>query len=101
MRYFESDTESLTSALSVVSMERWRQMQRQFPAMVQDTGSRVFLPVYRRVMSQFRGGTLDWDDVQMEADLEHIGEMVGVGLDWRPEEFFGFRPEIPTGMLDA
>lgn len=99
--HIEADTESLTKALSIVSMERWRQMQQHFPGLVQDTGSRVFLPVYSRMMSQFQGGTLDWDDDEVEENLEKIGKMAGVGLDWQPEEFFGFRPEIPTGLLDA
>ncbi|ERS94966.1 hypothetical protein HMPREF1624_08678 [Sporothrix schenckii ATCC 58251] len=99
--HFEFDTESLTIALSCVIHERWRRMQTEFPAMTQPSSGTLCLPVYTRMMGQCHGGILDWDDPAMEAYCARIGEMIGLNLDWRPEEsFFRSRPEIPTGLLN-
>ncbi|CAK7230333.1 hypothetical protein SCUCBS95973_007536 [Sporothrix curviconia] len=98
---FEFDTESLTLSLSCVIHERWRRMQTEFPAITQPSSGALCLPVYTRMMGQCCGGILDWDDPATEAECARIGEMTGLGLDWRREEsFFRSRPEIPTGLLN-
>lgn len=97
--HFEFDTESLSSALSCVGLERCRRAQAKVPAL-SPLGS-LCLPLYSRIVGERGGGILDWEDSEAEEGCWRIGEMTGFGLDWRPEEpFIHHRPEISTGLLD-
>ncbi len=96
---FEFDTESLGSALSYVSFERYNRTQAEFPSTIA-TNSFVCLPMYSRSSDNCVGGILDWDDSEAEEECLRFGEMTGHGLDWRSEPFIHHRLEIPTVLLD-
>ncbi|CAK7272194.1 hypothetical protein SEPCBS57363_005008 [Sporothrix epigloea] len=93
----ESDMNSLTVALACVNRERWLHMLVTFPAYQPSTGG-LYLPIYTRTMGQYRGGILNWDDPAIEAECAAVGEMTGLGLDWRPEP--RSRAILQPGLLD-
>lgn len=102
--HFEADTESLSCALQCVVSERWRQMIFSGAASGSSSyplNNALYVPVFGRVAGKSGGGILDWADPKAEADCLAVGEMTGLGLDWRPDEAnIRTRPELPTGMLN-
>lgn len=94
---FESDTQSLGSALECVTFERYRRAEAEFPSAVA-----LWLPMYSRAFGEGDGGILDWGSAEAEQECANMGEMTGLNLSWRSEEaFIHHRPEIPTGLLDV
>ncbi len=100
--HFESDTESLSRALSCVAMERYRLPPAGAMLPLLDPTHNPFSPLYSRCDS-LRGGILDWEDARTEAALASCDEMAGFGLDCRPEEPYLVhrRPEMPPGLLEC
>lgn len=94
---FESDTQSLGSALECVTFERYRRAETQFPSAVA-----LWLPMYSRAFGEGHGGILDWGSTEAEEECAKMGEMTGLNLSWRSDEaFIHRRPEIPPGLLDV
>ncbi|CAK7265943.1 hypothetical protein SEPCBS119000_001769 [Sporothrix epigloea] len=99
--HLEIDTESLSIALASVCRERWLRILSMSPAIPTSSGA-LCLSDHRRSMDQCRGGILNWDDPAIEAESARVGEMTGLGLDWRPEKPTLFsRPMLPTGLLNV
>jgi hypothetical protein len=96
---FELDIESLSSAIARIDAERCIEATTTSEAM--NFFERLIgLPPFTNASGMMVGGILDLDDAEAEVDVHGIGEMTGLGLDWRPEDLFGPRREMLRGVMD-
>jgi len=96
---FELDTESLSSAFAHIDYERCKEAAND-SLTLNFFGRPIGLPPFSNVSGSLGGGILDWDDAEAEEEALGIGEMAGFGLDWRPEDPFRPRREMPPGVID-